>query len=120
MSKYFELVIFTAGLKDYADWILNDFDKTRVISYRLYRNSCRFRRGFHVKDLSRLGRDLSKTIIVDNIAENYELQPDNGIHIISWFSSPSDSELMKLEPILRSFVEQQIPDVRPMIKQFFR
>ena len=27
MSKYFELVIFTAGLKDYADWILNDFDK---------------------------------------------------------------------------------------------
>ena len=27
MCKYFELVIFTAGLKDYADWILNDFDR---------------------------------------------------------------------------------------------
>lgn len=27
MSKYFELAVFTAGLKDYADWILNDLDK---------------------------------------------------------------------------------------------
>ena len=27
MSKYFELVIFTAGLKDYADWILDDLDR---------------------------------------------------------------------------------------------
>jgi CTD small phosphatase-like protein 2 len=27
MQKYFEIVVFTAGLKDYADWILNDLDK---------------------------------------------------------------------------------------------
>lgn len=27
MSKYFEIVVFTAGLKDYADWILNDLDR---------------------------------------------------------------------------------------------
>lgn len=27
MSKYYELVVFTAGLKDYADWIINDMDK---------------------------------------------------------------------------------------------
>lgn len=73
MSKYYELVIFTAGLKEYADWILNDFDRSNFIKYRLYRNSCRFRKGVYVKDLSRLGRDLTKTIIVDNIAENFEV-----------------------------------------------
>ena len=71
MAQYYELVIFTAGLKEYADWILDDFDKLRCIRYRLYRNSCKFRKGVYVKDLSRLGRDLSKTIIVDNIADNY-------------------------------------------------
>ena len=70
MAKYYEIVIFTAGLKDYADWILDDFDKKKSIRYRLYRNNCRLRKGFHVKDLSRIGRDLSKTIIVDNLAEN--------------------------------------------------
>ena len=27
LYPYYELVVFTAGLKDYADWILNDFDR---------------------------------------------------------------------------------------------
>lgn len=43
MQKHYELVVFTAGLKDYADWILNDLDKQRHIRFRLYRDSCRFR-----------------------------------------------------------------------------
>jgi CTD small phosphatase-like protein 2 len=38
-----------------------------------------------VKDLSRIGRPLNKTIIVDNVAENFMKQPDNGIFIKSWF-----------------------------------
>lgn len=105
MSRRYELVVFTAGLKEYADWILDDFDKQRFIRYRLYRNSCKFRKGVYVKDLSRIGRDLSKTIIVDNIAENYELQPDNGINILSWFSNTHDTELLKMEPILAMFVD---------------
>lgn len=71
MSKFYEIVVFTAGLKDYADWILNDLDKTGFIKYRLYRDSCRFRQGAYIKDLSLLGRDMSKTIIIDNIADNY-------------------------------------------------
>ena len=120
MSKYFELVIFTAGLKDYADWILDDLDRLRFIRHRLYRNSCKFRRGVYVKDLSRLGRDLDRTIIVDNIAENFDLQPENGIHILSWFNNPGDTELVKLEPFLRSIVENNVPDVKEVIRQCFR
>ena len=120
MAKYYELVIFTAGLKEYADWILDDFDKLKCIRYRLYRNSCKFRKGVYVKDLSRIGRDLSKTIIVDNIAENYELQADNGINILSWFSSLHDTELQKLTLILRMFVENKVEDVRDHLKLYFK
>ena len=108
MSRYYELVIFTAGLKTYADWILDDLDKQRCIRYRLYRNNCKLRRGVYVKDLSRLGRDLDRTIIIDNIAENFDLQPNNGIHILSWFNNPGDNELLKLEPFLRSIVETNV------------
>jgi len=71
MSKYYELVVFTAGLKDYADWILNDFDRQGYITHRLYRDHTKYRNGVYVKDLYKLGRDLSKTIIVDNIEENF-------------------------------------------------
>lgn len=32
-----------------------------------------------------LGRPDAKTLIVDNIAANYRLQPNNGILIKSWY-----------------------------------
>ena len=119
MSRYYEIVIFTAGLKDYADWILDDFDRCGFIRHRLYRNNCRFRRGVYIKDLSRLGRDLTKTIIIDNIADNFEMQPQNGINILSWYNSKSDTELQKMQPILTSIVEEGTPDVREMISLYF-
>ena len=37
MSKYYELVIFTAGTKDYADYALKYIDPEEKIMHRLYR-----------------------------------------------------------------------------------
>ena len=36
LSKFFEIGIFTASSKEYADWILDRIDTERVISFRLY------------------------------------------------------------------------------------
>lgn len=33
MSQYFEIVIFTAGTQEYADWVLNQLDLERWISH---------------------------------------------------------------------------------------
>lgn len=71
MSVYFEIVIFTAGTEEYADWALSFLENVACISYRLYRQHALPMGTFYVKDLSRIGRDLSKIIIVDNIAENF-------------------------------------------------
>jgi CTD small phosphatase-like protein 2 len=54
-----------------------------------------------IKDLSRIGRPLNKTIIVDNVAENFSQQPDNGIFIKSWFDDMSDTALLELAPLLK-------------------
>jgi len=86
MSHQWEIIVFTAGLKDYANWILNELDPQKYITRRLYRDSCTFRRGSYMKDLKKVGRDLSKTVIVDNLPENFQLQKDNGIGIKSWFN----------------------------------
>lgn len=105
MAKHYEIVIFTAGLKDYADWILNQIDQRNyLIQHRLYRESCTYSKGVNLKDLNGLGRNLAKTIIIDNLAQNFYLQPDNGILIGTWLSDPKDTELSKLEPILKSVV----------------
>ena len=46
-----------------------------------------------MKDLSLLGRDMSRIIIIDNIAENFKSHTENGILIKSWFEDPYDNAL---------------------------
>lgn len=81
MEQYFEIVIFTAGTEEYADWALTYLENVGSIKHRLYRQHALPFNGYYVKDLTRIGRDLSKTLIVDNIAENFQMQPNNGILI---------------------------------------
>ena len=85
-----------------------------------------------VKDLSRIGRPLNKTIIVDNVAENFSLQPDNGIFIKSWFDDMTDTALLELAPLLKcklfdlflynfvhvEIVEKKVKDVREALRKF--
>jgi len=65
-------VIFTAGLKDYADCILDRIDLKRTITHRLYRHNTDFRNNVYTKDISKLGRDMSKILIVDNNPDNFQ------------------------------------------------
>ena len=37
MSKYFEIVVFTAGVQEYADWVIDQIDTAGHIKHRLYR-----------------------------------------------------------------------------------
>lgn len=53
-----------------------------------------------MKDLSKIGRDLSKCIIIDNVSDNFCLQPDNGIFIKTWYDDMSDTDLFDMIPLL--------------------
>lgn len=46
--------------------------------------------GQTVKDLSRVGRSLESTLIVDNLPINYSLQKENGLPIRSWYGEQDD------------------------------
>jgi CTD small phosphatase-like protein 2 len=41
MAKHYEIVIFTAAVKQYADTILDSIDQKKRIAYRLYREHTR-------------------------------------------------------------------------------
>ena len=42
LGKYYELVMFTASVKDYADWIVDNIDPERLFDRRLYRPHCKY------------------------------------------------------------------------------
>eukprot|EP01016_Furgasonia_blochmanni_P026412 TRINITY_DN2805_c0_g2_i1.p1 TRINITY_DN2805_c0_g2~~TRINITY_DN2805_c0_g2_i1.p1 ORF type:complete len:335 (+),score=-20.56 TRINITY_DN2805_c0_g2_i1:123-1007(+) len=102
----------------YADWVLDHLDVNKSISYRLYRQHTVPNGSYYIKDLSRLGRSLSKTIIVDNVPENFQLQTDNGIFIKSWFSDERDTALQDLAPLLKEIVAKKVPDIRDALRKF--
>jgi len=118
LSKYYELVIFTAAMQDYADSVLDQIDKEGLIKYRLYRQHTSPHGSLIAKDLSRIGRDLSRSILVDNVADNFALQPDNGIFITTWYDDMSDTCLYDLIPLLKSLVKNKVKDVRISLRSY--
>ncbi|XWS19753.1 hypothetical protein CRYUN_Cryun31cG0044000 [Craigia yunnanensis] len=97
ISKKYEVVVFTAGQKEYASKVLDTLDPKGFISHRFYRDSCKQVRGKFVKDLSEMGRDLRKIVIIDDNPKSFALQPENGILIKPFFGDELwDRELMKL------------------------
>ena len=116
LSKYFELVIFTASISKYASPLLDILDVERKIKYRLYREHCTFLNGIYIKDLKRLNRALKDLIIVDNSPLAYIFNEENGLPIKTWYDDPKDNELMKILPLL--IFLSSVDDVRKYIHHF--
>ncbi|OEH77863.1 nli interacting factor-like phosphatase domain-containing protein [Cyclospora cayetanensis] len=134
VSKWFELVIFTASVGMYADLVVDKIDPKNRFTWRLYREYCTYLNGTYVKDLSLLGRDLCNVIIVDNSTQAYLWHAENAIpitscvsrhvhvysshpdlgKIIAWIDDPHDTELIDIIPILSSLA--MVKDIRPVIR----
>ena len=119
LKNYYELIVFTAATQDYANPIIDAIEqKGTKFDYRLFRIHTIIKGNDFVKDLSRLGRDLSRVIIVDNMEQNYKLQPYNGITIRPfWGKDVNDMALFDLLSILIKIVKMNM-DVRDGIRYF--
>ena len=107
VGELYECVLFTASLAKYADPVTDLLDKWEVFSSRLFRESCVFHRGNYVKDLGRLGRELSKIIIVDNSPASYIFHPENAVPVVSWFDDMENKELLELIPFFEELSQAE-------------
>ena len=101
IKPYYEIIAFSNGDKKYTDLLINSLDKNKIFfENKLYREHCIIMNNDFVKDISKLGKDLSKIIIVDNLVQNFRLNLENGINIKSFNGEINDKILKELGKIL--------------------
>jgi carboxy-terminal domain RNA polymerase II polypeptide A small phosphatase len=116
-----ELSIFTAGLPEYALPILAAIDPEGVFFGD--RIVCRGGTSAApeypcVKDLSRLGRNLSRTLIIDDTPLAFLWQPANGVPVLGFRGDPDDNLLLgAVLPLLQLAADEE--DVRPFLNKRF-
>lgn len=118
-NRLFEVMVFTASHKCYADVVLDYLDPTGdLIHHRLYRDHCISVEGVLLKDLRIFGnRRLQDLVIVDNAAYSFAYQLDNGVPIISWHDDPYDRELYNLIDYMKVLAEAE--DIRVVNRDTF-
>ena len=116
VGEFYEIILFTEASEAYAKLIMEAFNnnknKKKYFEYILYRQHTIIIGKDFVKDLSRIGRPLDKTIIIDNIGQNFKMQKSNGILIKPFLGEDqNDQALLDLIPILTNIARDEI-DVR--------
>lgn len=120
ISQYFEIYIFTASEKEYADTILDYIEKDKkYFSKRFYRDSCIFvEPGLYIKDL-RIFKNypIKDIIIVDNSLFSFANQINNGILVTSFYDDENDDFLECLMDYLDNI--RNLNDIREANKESF-
>lgn len=118
VSKLADVYIFTAGDPDYARPLLQLLDHEGKFFLGSYYRETTVATTVHdhVKDLTRLGVDLTRTVLVDNNPYSFLFQPDNGILCESFYGEPEDRHLLDVVlPTLHLLA--RVPDVRPILRR---
>jgi Dullard-like phosphatase family protein len=124
LNQIFELGIFTASRKSYADQILNLIDpNSELFKIRLYRKNCiPISHEYFLKDLRVIGnRPLDKVYLVDNNSYFFANNLENGIPIVSFFNDFNDTELIHLSFFLIYFQSIKCNEIRAnLLKSHFK
>ncbi len=119
MGHYYELIVWTSATEAYANSLIDavEYEK-KYFDYVLYREHAIIMDDDFVKDLTRIGRDLDKVIIIDDMPQNFRLQKENGITIKPFYGDDlDDSALYDLVPILKHIAEEG-KDVRIGLQKY--
>ena len=121
ISKIFDIGIYTASVKSYADAILDRIDPTKIyFKFILYREDCININGkICIKDLNIFDLPLNKIVIIDNSLYSFSNQLSNGILITSFYNDRNDTQLKDVLSYLLNFI-CKCNDVRLVNEEVFQ
>lgn len=107
MAEHYEVILFTAGIRQYAEFVMRKLDPQGLIKSLLDRSHCTAMESvgrdggvLYLKELKYLGRDLKRTIIVDDREYSYIMNYINGQYIPPFYGDRGDSILLDLRDYL--------------------
>lgn len=123
MSQYYEIVVFSTAYPNHLNKVIDIVDRKRKVKHRLYRHHAIHSFGQFVKDVSRLGRNLDKVILVEGTSPNTgggqqdRLSKDNTIPVRAWLGGSKDTLLAELCPMLAMVVIKSM-DAREAVRKY--
>jgi CTD small phosphatase-like protein 2 len=121
VNENFEVIVFTASHRWYADVILDYIDpEKKLIQHRVYRDNCiKTTDNVYIKDLRVFkNREMKDMIIVDNAVYSFGAQLANGIPITPFKDDVEDREFLNLMSYLDLL--KDCDDMRELNKEAFK
>ena len=121
LKPIYELISFTNESKEMSEKYLKEIETNKkYFDFNLYKEHNILIGRNLVKDISKIGRDMKKIIIVDKLYENIKATPHNGILIKPYFGEKdqSDTVLFELKKLLILVHKMGYEDIRTAIKNY--
>jgi RNA polymerase II subunit A small phosphatase-like protein len=117
-GKNCETVVWTAGVRAYAQAVIRNIDPTGVIDHCIYRHEKWFTgQAGYAKDLSLVGRDLNYVLILENTPDCVRGHEENGILVSDYEGGEMpDNTLPAITKLLGELVQSRLP-VPQFLKQ---
>ena len=119
LKPIYELISFTNESKEYSEQLLKEIESSRkYFDYNFCIEHNVVNDNNFIKDISKIGRNMNKIIIIDKDYENIKSTPQNGILIKPYYgeSSKNDTVLFELKKLLVLFHKMGYEDLRVAIK----
>ncbi|KAH9578146.1 FCP1 homology domain [Trypanosoma melophagium] len=103
-----ETVLWTAGMKQYAEAVVRHIDTNGLVRHTIYRDSKWFSGTSCRKDLTLLGRDMQTTIVFENTPDCIRGFEENGVLVADYEGGElEDDTLHNILRLLRDLVRRR-------------
>ena len=120
LKPFYEIISFSLEPKNFCDNIINMIERDKkYFDFKFYKEHSIVYENNLVKDISLIGRDVSKVIIVDDDEICFKLNKENGIKIYPFNGeNNNDDKLFELKKILKEIYVKNFDDVRKALKYY--